>query len=666
MHKHASWIVALIVGVVMGAAGDRMVGGFTSAQIRRAPAGPLQAAQRQPRAVEDVKAVYRVPVDDSPVKGNPDALVTIVESSDFQCPFCKRVLPTLQQLERDYGDKVRFVFKENPLSFHDKALQAAMAAEEARAQGGNEKFWAMHDKLFAMSPALDRAGLEQAAKELGLDLDTFRRALDSGKHAGRIRRDQALVAALGANGTPSFFVNGRKLTGAQPIEAFKALVDEELRKAEMLVKSGAAPRDVYAKVLEGGATSVVYLPAGQAPQAAGEVVHPPAPAARVPVGADDPAKGPPAAKVTIVEFSDFQCPFCSRVGPTLAQLEQTYGKDLRVVWKHQPLAMHPNAFPASLAAEAAREQGKFWPLHDLLFRHQTELSPAKYEEWAKEVGLDLVRFKRSIEAQSGKARIEEDQKLGNAVGATGTPTLFVNCRRVMGAQPYEVFKTMMDEELNKANALLGGKSPDAAFYERICEANVKAAPVPPAAEAALPGAKLKVEIRADDPAKGPAQAPVTLVEFSDFQCPFCSRAEPTVRQLEQAYGKDLRVVWKHQPLPMHPNAMPAAEAAEAAREQGKFWPMHEKLFQNQAALSPEAYERFARELGLDLPRFKAALSSEKYRARIQEDMAQGERIGANGTPTFLIDGELLVGAQPFEAFKAVIDRHLEKAKQARR
>ncbi len=665
MHKHASWIVALVVGLVMGAAGDRMVGGFTSAQIRRAPAVPTQAGLRQPRAVEDPKAVYRVPVDDSPVKGGPDALVTIVESSDFQCPFSKRALPTLQEIEREYGSKVRIVYKENPLSFHDKALQAAMAAEEARAQGGNEKFWAMHDKLFAIAPALDRPGLEQAAKELGLDLDAFRRALDSGKHEGRIRRDQALVSALGANGTPSFFINGRKLIGAQPLEAFKSVIDDELRKAEILVKSGVAPRDVYAKVLESGATSVVYLPAGQAPPPGPTPRAPQGQAAKVPVRSDDPAKGPRAAKVTIVEFSDFQCPFCSRVGPTLARLERTYGDDLRVVWKHQPLPMHPNAFPAALAAEAAREQGKFWPFHDLLFLNQNQLSPTKYEELAKEAGLDLARFQRAVAAQSGKARIEEDQKLGMSVGAGGTPTLFVNCRRVTGAQPYEVFKTLVDEELNKADAVLGGRQPDAAFYDRVCEQNVKAAPLPAPAEAAA-GQPLRVEIRPDDPVKGPAQAPVTLVEFSDFQCPFCARAEPTLKQLEQLYGNELRVVWKHQPLPMHPNAMPAAEAAEAAREQGKFWPMHEKLFENQTALSPEAYERFARELGLDLPRFRAALSSEKYRARIQEDMAQGARVGANGTPTFVIDGELLVGAQPLEAFQAVIDRHLQKAKQARR
>ncbi|BDG09371.1 DsbA family protein [Anaeromyxobacter paludicola] len=667
MHKHASWIVALIVGVVIGAAADRMVGGFKSAQIRRAPPVPIAAQQRQARPVEDPKAVYRVPVDDSPVKGNPEALVTIVESSDFQCPFCKRVIPTLQQLERDYGDKIRFVFKENPLSFHDKALQAAMAAEEARAQGGNARFWAMHDKLFEIAPALDRAGLERAAKELGLDAEGFRRALDSGKHEGRVRRDQALVSALGANGTPSFFINGRKLTGAQPIEAFKALIDEELRKAELLVKTGVAPRDLYAKVIEGGATSVVYLPAGSPsqPQAA-PAVPPPAQAAKVPLRADDPAKGPAAAKVTVVLFSDFQCPFCSRVVPTLQRLEQAYGKDLRVVWKHEPLAMHPNALPAALAAEAAREQGKFWPMHDQLFQNQAQLSPAKYTELAKQLGLNVARFERSIEAQSGKARIEEDQQLATGIGATGTPTLFVNCRKVVGAQPYESFSALVDEELKKADRLLGGKAPDAGFYDRICEENVKAAPAAPTAAAPAPGAPVKVDIRPDDPAKGPAQAPVTVVEFSDFQCPFCSRAEPTVHQLEQLYGNDLRVVWKHQPLPMHPNAMPAAEAAEAAREQGKFWPMHDLLFQNQTQLSPEAYERFARQLGLDLPRFRAAMSSGKYRARIQEDMAQGQRAGVNGTPAFLVNGELLVGAQPIEAFKAVVDRQLERAKQARR
>jgi len=661
MQKHVSWVVALIVGIVVGVVADRMAGGGGTSARRQPEA--VAAQPRPPRMQEDPKAVYRVPVDDSPVRGPADALVTIVESSDFECPFCKRALPTLKQIEEAYKGKVRFVFKHNPLSFHPKALPAAIAVEEARAQGGPEKFWAMHDKLFELSPNIDRPGLEKAAQDVGLDVAGVRRALDQAKYEPRIRRDQTLVNGLGATGTPTFFINGRKLPGAVPFETFRPIIDEELAKAEALVKAGTPPQGLYAKIMESAATSPVMVQ-GAAPAPA-PPPPPPAPAvSKVELRPDDPVRGPRAAKVTVVEFSDFQCPFCGRVTPTLEQLEKAYPKDLRLAWKHQPLPFHPNAMPAAEAAEAAREQGKFWQMHDLMFANQAELSPARYDEWARKIGLDGGKFKASVESHRNKARIEQDSQLGNSVGANGTPTLFVNCRQIVGAQPYERFKQMVDEELKKADDLVKkGVKVDAQFYGRICDDNLKAAgalAVAAPLAAGAPSDATHVPLRPDDPMKGNPRAPVTLVVFSDFQCPFCSRAVPTIRQIEQTYGEKVRVVWKHEPLPMHPNAIPAAEAAEAAREQGKFWEMHDKLFESQGSLTPETFEQRAREIGLDLGRFRASLQSHRNRSRINDDMALAARVGATGTPTFFVNGEKVVGAQSFEAFKSVIDRQLQK------
>ncbi len=508
--KSTSWILALIVGLVLGVVGDRMAGGGGRPQAPRRPADAgaaglresdlppgtlagLTEAQKQQvlkgvaerygarptppaRPQEDPKAVYKVPVDDSPVKGPADALVTIVESSDFECPYCKRVGPTMKQLDEAYAGKVRFVFKHNPLPMHARAMPAAVAAEEARAQGGAAKFWAMHDKLFDSAPALDRASLEKAAQELGLDMAAFKKALDENRHEARIKRDQALVNSVGATGTPSFFINGRKIAGAMPFDAFKAVVDEELKKAEAMTKGGVPAKDVYAKIMEGAATAPVMItpPAG-APAAAPPPPPPPA-AAKVGFRADDPARGPATAPVTVVLFSDFQCPFCSRVEPTLKQLRDQYPSDVRVVWKHQPLPFHPNAMPAAIASEAAREQGKFWEMHDLMFQNQGQLSPAQYEAWAKQIGLDGKRFQASLASPTGKARVEEDSRLGNQVGANGTPTAFVNCRQVVGAVPYDAFKKVVDEEIAKAEQLRKqGVKVDAAFYERICEENVKLA-----------------------------------------------------------------------------------------------------------------------------------------------------------------------------------------------
>jgi protein-disulfide isomerase len=150
-----------------------------------------------------------------------------------------------------------------------------------------------------------------------------------------------------------------------------------------------------------------------------------------------------------VVFSDFQCPFCSRAVPTLQQIEQSYGKDVRIVWKHQPLAFHPQAFPAAEAAEAAREQGKFWQMHDLLFANQSQLSQAQYEALAKQLGLDQAKFKAALDSHRNKGRIDEDMKLAQQLGVNGTPTFFVNGRRIVGAQPYDAFKQAIDAELKK-------------------------------------------------------------------------------------------------------------------------------------------------------------------------------------------------------------------------
>ena len=162
--------------------------------------------------------------------------------------------------------------------------------------------------------------------------------------------------------------------------------------------------------------------------------------------------------------------------------------------------------------------------------------------------------------------------------------------------------------------------------------------------------------------KGPADALVTLIEVSEFQCPYCGRVGPTMKGLEEKYGKDLRIVFKHNPLGFHPNAMPAANAAECANEQGKFWPMHDKLFANQQQLSPENYEKWAGEVGLDMGRFKKCVAENKYKAKIEEDQKTGMQLGARGTPAFFINGRFLSGAQPQPAFEAIIDEELKKAK----
>lgn len=162
------------------------------------------------------------------------------------------------------------------------------------------------------------------------------------------------------------------------------------------------------------------------------------------------------------------------------------------------------------------------------------------------------------------------------------------------------------------------------------------------------------------PVRGNPQAPVVIAEFSDFQCPFCSRVGPTMQQVEQVYGDKVKIAWKNHPLPFHPNAMPSAIAAMAANEQGKFWEMHDKLFANQQKQSREDFLRYAKELKLDMARFTKDLDSGKYKAQIEADANEAMTLGASGTPGFFVNGRFVNGAKPFAEFAKVINAELQR------
>ena len=182
--------------------------------------------------------------------------------------------------------------------------------------------------------------------------------------------------------------------------------------------------------------------------------------------------------------------------------------------------------------------------------------------------------------------------------------------------------------------------------------------LPPVAAGAQPIQRVDVSTD-DDPSIGPADAPVTVIEFSDFQCPYCQVwYQQVYQQLLASYPDKLRFVYRDLPLPMHPEAVPAAEAANCAGEQGAFWKYHDALFVQQYGLNRAAYEQYASDLGLDTQAFVTCLDSHRYQDEIQADADEATRIGITGTPSFVINGRILIGALPFSDFKTVIDEEL--------
>lgn len=237
--------------------------------------------------------------------------------------------------------------------------------------------------------------VEKKAKEKGIDPGDFVKSLGDGVPEPTDKQIQD-------------FYDQRVASSGQPLDAVRARIvtflkgqaqQEKIREAMTAMKKEAGVK--------------TSLPPPDLPKAEFDL-------------AGRPSKGPDDAKVTVVEFSDFQCPYCSRAAPQLAQLMKDHPEEVKVYFLHYPLSFHPQAMPSAIAAECAHAQGKFWELHDQMFANQRELAPDKYTEWAKSAGLDMKKFEACQKDPKTEARIQSDMAMGRAAGVSGTPSFFVN------------------------------------------------------------------------------------------------------------------------------------------------------------------------------------------------------------------------------------------------
>ena len=180
------------------------------------------------------------------------------------------------------------------------------------------------------------------------------------------------------------------------------------------------------------------------------------------------------------------------------------------------------------------------------------------------------------------------------------------------------------------------------------------------AAAPKPKSQDATQILQSSPIFGDVNAPVKIVEFTDFECPFCGLVQPALQQLLKAYPIQVNLTFKSFPLGMHRHAHMAHMAAMCANEQGKFWEYRNLLFQNQRALKRTDLNRYAMELGFNLETFSQCVDDEKYAAKIEADFSEGVRSGVEGTPTFFVNGKILTGAQPFEAFEELVKQSLKE------
>ena len=380
--------------------------------------------------------VRSIPVGASPVRGPKTALVTIVEFGDYQCPFTARAEPTMAELESRYGDKLRVVWKDTPLPFHKRAAAAANFAIEVRTRKGDDAFWKAHDLLFKNQRALEDSDLQSYATQLGLDGSVLS-AVQTESHKKTIAEDQAVADGTGATGTPLFFINGRKVTGAVPIESFTAIIDEELPKAQALVASGVSPEDVYEEIMKRGRGADDFQTKDPGP---------------IPLNA--PSRGAATATVVIEEWSDFQCPFCKKVDATMEDVLRDNAGKVRLVWRHFPLSNHPSAHLAAEISEEVRiEKGDlaFFQFKRALFELPgDEIDKNKLIALALAQGVDRAKLDKAIDAHTHQARVDADIEQFKHLGFTGTPTFLVGRYVVTGAQPAATFQRAIDKALADA------------------------------------------------------------------------------------------------------------------------------------------------------------------------------------------------------------------------
>ena len=405
---------------------------------------------------------------------------------------------------------------------------------------------------------------------------------------------------------------------------------------------------------------------------------------KVPLAADDHLQGGPEPLVTVVVYSDYACPPCARTSKVLEHLLEDYGDDLRVVFRSLTAPGFLDAERAAEAALAAGAQGQFWAMHRRLFS-EPRFDRASLKAHAEALGLDVPRFLDDLDLGAFSGPRAQHRRQAITLGIYFGPVALVNGRPVVGHRDEAAWHDLLDEEILAARARMQAGTPRADLYAAFQE---DAAPgtidLEPAQEEmrsqlaqrfavdvnqlpedfvrAEPGRRYPVDL-SGAPTQGPADAPVTLVVFLDYACPYCRRAAEALRTLPARYPNDLRIVLRHLPLPAHRSAEGAARAAVAAERQAKVWAFSDRMLTlEKPTLGRDTFLEIARALGLDEARFLADLDGPDAAARVREDMLHARRLGLDGTPAFFLNGRYISGFRDVDALVADIDAELATTK----
>lgn len=414
--------VAAALVDVRGREGDRasLSCRMTQAKLTEPPPAPALALPTPP----DVDT-WKVVLTGAPRVGGKEPLVTMVWFGDLADRFNKRVAPTIAKLRELYGDDLAVVWRHEPMPFHGQAAPRVHAAKIIRNKLGDAGFF-QAIPLFLDLPEEDDAAPETVAKALNLEPAAVREGVSKRVAIGELDRDEVLGVRVKVAGTPQFFINGKRLAGAQPIAAFQSAIDAAKADAEARIKAGTPRAKVYESIVHDGRTETE-------PRLEKDPKTPAIPK-------DAPSRGPLSARVVLQVWGGFEDPFTAKLQKLIDELQLDHGP-LRVVFRHRPLPSHKHATASAEAAvEAFAQQGSkgFFAMHDRLLAAQENLSFDALVQHATAIGLDVARFKTALEDHRHVKAIEADNAEAERIGIQGTPTIFVNGFRVEGSNRHAI------------------------------------------------------------------------------------------------------------------------------------------------------------------------------------------------------------------------------------
>jgi protein-disulfide isomerase len=325
--------------------------------------------------------------------------------------------------------------------------------------------------------------------------------------------------------------------------------------------------------------------------------------------------------VEVLVYSDFQCPFCGQFYKPFRQLmTEGVGVPAKFEFKNFPLSFHPFAQLAAQAAMAAKQQGKFWEMHDAIFAHQSAMKRENLLEYAEQLGLDMNRFRKDLDSDDVKQMIERDKADGEKAKVEATPTVVINGKAYSGSRSFAELKKLVQGDRLQRRALL--EIPDRMLSE------------------------------------GAPDAKVTLEFFADLESPVSRPALAALEQILDRYPTKLRLQFRNFPLTFHPQAPLAHEAAMTGATVGHFWDFARYLLDHQDSLREQDLISYAGRLGLDETQFADAMRNHRYAPRVDADLVQGQERGLRGSPVVFVNQKRIDGVPDLQKLTEYVEAEL--------